>query len=82
MLIGGMETVMNNKLSVDKWSIEHKRDDELNIDILEENYDGKVNIENVQNQKYLGFILSSRGNNMENNNEMKKKSIGIQEDFQ
>ena len=77
MVVGGIEKVMNNKLSVDKWSIAHKIDENCNTDILEENFDGKVEIENVEKQKYLGFILSSRGNNMENIKEMKKKSVWV-----
>ena len=34
-------------------------------------------IEQTDEQKYLGFMISSKGNNMANINQMKKKSHGI-----
>ena len=44
---------------------------------LLEKYIGKVSIEEVQEQKYLGFILSSEGNNLANIKAMEQKAIGI-----
>ena len=42
-----------------------------------EKYEGQVFIEQTDEQKYLGFMLSNKGNNMANINQMKKKSHGI-----
>ena len=72
MLIGNnFELEEKNKLSVDKWSVSHKNEH------FSESFDGKVFIEQTNEQKYLGFVLSSTGNNMANINQMKRKSIGI-----
>ena len=46
-------------------------------DNLVETYEGEVNVDQTDEQKYLGFILSSKGNNMANINAMKLKSKGI-----
>ena len=59
MVIGGIEKVMNKKLSVNEQSIEHKIHRNRKTDILEENLDGKVEIENVEQQKFLESILPS-----------------------
>ena len=45
-------------------------------DLVEE-YGGKVDIGKTENQKYLGFILSNKGDNMKNITEMKNKSVWI-----
>jgi hypothetical protein len=42
-----------------------------------ETYEGLVSIGQTTKQKYLGFILSRKGNNMDNINQMKNKLIGI-----
>ena len=42
-----------------------------------EKYSGQTEIENVTEQKYLGFVLSNTGDNMANIREIKKKAIGI-----
>ena len=44
---------------------------------MKEHFVGQTKIENIQNQKYLGFVLSSTGDNMANINAIKKKSIGL-----
>ena len=49
----------------------------LKIFTLVERYTGLTEIENVAEQKYLGFVLSSTEDNMANIKEIKKKSIGI-----
>ena len=38
-----------------------------------ETYIGEVPIQETDEQRYLGFILSSKGDNMANINHMKKK---------
>ena len=72
MLIGkNIENIATSKLSVDKWSVSHNKEQFL------ENYEGQVYLEQTDEQKYLGFTLSSKGNNMVNINQMKRKSHGI-----
>ena len=44
---------------------------------MKEKYVGKIAIEDVQKQKYLGFVISSKGDNLENIKEMEKKSFGV-----
>ena len=57
MLIGTAENLINSNLEVDNWNIEYKMDDEAKSSILLETYDGKIPIEKIENQKYLGFYL-------------------------
>ena len=40
-------------------------------------YIGEIPIGETEEQKYLGFILSSKGDNMAKINAIKKKSIGV-----
>ena len=42
---------------------------------LVETYCGKIPINKTDEQKYLGFVLSSKGDNMANISQIKKKSI-------
>ena len=44
---------------------------------MTENYGGKVDIEQVDEYTYLGFVISSKGDNMANIRQMQKKSIGV-----
>ena len=44
---------------------------------LIETYIGEVPMEETQQQKYLGFILSNTGDNMKNINDKKQKSVWI-----
>ena len=44
---------------------------------LVETYEGQVDIEQTDQQRYLGFMLSSKSDNMVNISEMKKKSVWI-----
>ena len=78
MLIGkNINGVINNHLVVDKWKVEYQDDSENGEDHLVETYDVKVNMEKTEEQKYLGFILSSKGDNMKHITEMKNKSVWI-----
>ena len=77
MLIGTEEDLVYNNLLVDKWNIEHKVDEDTKEENLEEKYEGKVEIEKTEKQKYLGFYLSGRGDNMVNIHEMEKKSVWV-----
>ena len=53
-----------------------KHVEDTDTDLIE-TYEGRVEIEKTDNQKYLGFVLSCKGDNMVNINAMKKKSIWI-----
>ena len=68
-----VEHVLNSNLTVDNWKIIH---DEVTEEIVE-TYEGQISIDKTDEQKYLGFVLSSKGNNMANINSLKKKSKGI-----
>ena len=78
MMIGkGQEYFRSNPIYVDSWSekyIENKLTGETE---LVEKFEGKIKVEEVQQQKYLGFVLSSTGNNLVNIKAMEKKSIGV-----
>ena len=53
MLIGTEEDTINDNLLVDKWNII----EDSNKEKLDEKYDGKVEIEKTEKQKYLGFLF-------------------------
>ena len=77
MLIGkNTDNIINTKLYVDKWQVKYEESD-TGEEVLEETYVGQTPIEETEEQRYLGFVLSSKGNNMVNINHMKKKSKGI-----
>ena len=81
MIVGkNYEEEMNNPTLVDKWKLEYLEESinqlENNYDICE-TYDGEVEMEKTKKQKYLGFILSTKGDNMDNISEMKNKSVWI-----
>ena len=77
MLVGkDIENVINSELMVDSWEVDYKETDNGEDDFIE-SYVGQVPIDKTDEQKYLGFIISSKGDNMANIREMKKKSFGI-----
>ena len=71
------DVLPTNQLTVDDWNVTHVDNPVTGVSELEERFQGLVNIEYTDNQKYLGFTLSNKNNNMININEMKKKSIWI-----
>jgi hypothetical protein len=78
MLVGkNTVNVINNELLVDSWKIEYKENIETGEDDLVESYVSQVPIGKTNEQEYLGFIISNKGDNMANIREIKKKSIGI-----
>ena len=78
MLIGkSSENIHKSNLEVDKWEIEHKDNIKTGEEQFFENYVGQVPIEKTEEQKYLGFVLSSKGSNLANMNYMRNKSYGI-----
>ena len=78
MLIGkDLKNVLNSNLSVDKWTVEHKENIATGKTELIETYSGQIEIEKCEKQNYLGFIISSTGDNMMNIQAIKNKSIGV-----
>ena len=78
MLVGkNTENAIYNHLTVDKWKVQHIENHKTRNSDLIETYEGRVEIEKTEKQKYLGFVLSSTGNNMVNITAMKYKSIWI-----
>ena len=76
LLVGkNTENVINNKLMVDSWESKYETDgDKFN---LVENHIGLEEIGQTDEQTYLGFVISNKGNNMANIKQVKGKSIGI-----
>ena len=75
MLVGkNTETVINNELLVDTWEVKHSETGEEEII---ENYKGLSAIGKAEEYKYLGFMISNKGDNMANIQQVKKKSIGV-----
>ena len=73
MLVGkNTENVINNELVVDTWTIGYDAED----DIIE-SYSGQKAIGKTDQYKYLGFMISNKGDNMVNITQMKQKSIGV-----
>ena len=78
MLIGkDTENVVNNELMVDNWTIDYVKNSDTGEDDLVENYNGQVLIEKTNEYKYLGFVISNKGDNMANISQLRKKSIGV-----
>ena len=76
-MVKTQKNVLNNELVVGTWRVTHEDNPETGEEDLVEVYDGQVAIQKTEVQKYLGFYLSSLGNNMVNINQIKTKSKGI-----
>ena len=59
----------------------HKDDPVIGGEVLEDTYEGQVSIEKTHEQKYLGFVLSNKGNNMANINCMKRNPRVLLEEY-
>ena len=78
MLVGkNVQNVINSDLFVDEWSVKYEENIQTGEAELVEQYCGPTIIEEITEQKYLGFVLSNTGDNMANINVLKKKSIGV-----
>ena len=66
---------LSGQLFVDKWKETHISYQQGYK--MVEFYDGTMNMEKVNEFKYLGFTISNEGNNLSNIREIKKKSIGV-----
>ena len=71
------ENVLNSHLLVDNWKVKHKDNEITGESDLIETFEGLVTIDKTANQKYLGFTISCKGDNMVNISAMKNKSIWI-----
>ena len=71
------EQFLDSDLFVDKWTLEFEDDIETAEEEFIETFVGKTQIGKTDSQKYLGFVISGKGDNMANINAVKKKSIGI-----
>ena len=77
MLVGEDHgNILNHSLSVDKWSVEHREVKTTGDTELVETFIGQVEIGKCTEQKYLGFVISSSGNNMANIQAIRNKSNG------
>ena len=72
-----VQNVINSDLFVDEWSVKYEENIQTGEAELVEQYCGPTIIEEITEQKYLGFVLSNTGDNMANINVLKKKSIGV-----
>ena len=67
MLVGkDLSNVINSSLMVDKWSVQYVENMQTGEDDLKEIYCGLTKIKKTSEQRYLGFVLSSTGDNMAN----------------
>ena len=71
------ENVINNELSVDNWTVEYAENSVTGDVDLVETYRGKLSISKTDKQKYLGSVLSCKGDNLANISQIQKKSIGV-----
>ena len=73
MIVGkNLSNTINTKLSIDQWNIKHVEKGQLCDSILTETYQGRVDMEQTDQTKYLGLILSNTGSNMPHIKEIKK----------
>jgi hypothetical protein len=77
MHVGKSENVLNSHLTVDHWKVTYEDIPEVGQDVLLDSFEGLISINKTDKQKYLGFVLSNKGNNMMNISHMKNKSKGI-----
>ena len=77
MIIGKKcEQIVNNSILVYKWKLNYLEDSKDGNDIVER-FDGQAEMGKTEQHKYLGYILSKKGDNMKNISEIKTKSIWI-----
>ena len=68
---------METDLFIDHWSEAHNETGDLI-----EKFEGKIKMKNVNEQKYLGFVLSKNGSNLNNIEAKQKIAIGIKKDIE
>ena len=76
MIVGkNAENVTQNKLKVDQWKKEYRKNNEAEGYETFEYYDGQTDMKQTDQYKYLGFVISSKGDNMTNIKNIISKSI-------
>ena len=77
MLVGkDTKGVPNTDIMVDVWDTKYEEDTNTGNVELVETFTGLTTVKKTEEQKYLGFVISSTGNNMANITNVKNKSIG------
>ena len=78
MVVGrNPENITQNKLQVDQWKKEYKKNNSAEGYEMVEYFDGQADIKQTEQYKYLGFVISSKGDNMANIRNIISKSIGV-----
>ena len=78
MLVGkDIKNIVIYELFVDSWSIDYQENTETGEDDRIETFNGQVAKRETQKHKNLGFVISSKGDNMANIRQIEKKSIGV-----
>ena len=72
-----IENFHQTPLTVDKWSEDYLEEKTTGSTNLVEKYEGQAEIEMCSEQKYLGFIISSTGDNLANIRSARNKSNWI-----
>ena len=70
-------SVLDCDLMVDNWEAKYEENADTGVLNLKEKYIGLTRIEKTTQQMYLGFVISSSGDNMANIAHIKNKSIGV-----
>ena len=78
MLVGKNPlSVHNSDIMVDSWETKYEDNPETGDLSLVETFCGLSKVERTDKQMYLGFVISSTGDNLANIKQLKKKSIGV-----
>ena len=78
LIVGSnIENFYKTPLTVDKWVVDHLEEKTTENTTFVEKYEGQVEIEMCSEQKYLGFIISSTGDNLANIRSVRNRSNGI-----
>ena len=71
------QTIFETDLFIDYWKETHN-----NQGHIEDIFKGKIKMTNVSEQKYLGFVLSKNGSNLNNIISKQNRAIGIKKDIE
>ena len=76
MIVGkNAENVTQNNLKVDQWKKEYRVNNTAEGYEMFEYFDGQTDMKQTDQYKYLGFVISSKGDNMTNIKNIISKSI-------
>ena len=62
---------------IDKWEVTYEENPDTGELNLVEKCTGLTRVEKTENQTYLGFVISDKGNNLANIESIKKKANGV-----